>query len=235
LLSVNGVNQSEYDASLSQVNTIRSIINVLNAQIDKTVVRAPFTGNLGLRMVSPGAYVTPQTLLGTLQQSEKIKIDFTVPETYSGLVKVGNRVDIHTNESSEKLTAEISAIEPQINSDTRNIKARALLREGNINPGGFVKVILNKNEQRITVPSNAIIPNAKSNQVIVVKNNKAVFTAVETGLRNNEAVEILSGINTGDSVIISGVLFVRPNSPVKIGKVVNQADEVNEELKGIEK
>ena len=225
LLAVNGVNQSEYDAAVSQVNSINANINVLNAQIDKTIIRAPFSGSLGLRMVSPGAFVTTQTLLGTLQQKDKIKIDFMVPETYSKLVSVENNVQIQTTESTEKLNAVVSAIEPQINPQTRNIKARARLENGNVSPGAFVKVILNKNEQRFVVPSNAIIPNASSNQVITIKNNKAVFLNVETGLRNADAVEILNGINAGDSIIISGVLFVRPNSEVKIGKVVTQNKE----------
>jgi len=222
LLSINGVNQSDYDAALSQVNTISANIKVLDAQIDKTVIRAPFNGKLGLRMVSSGAYVTPQTLLGTLQQTDKIKIDFTLPEFYSAQVKVGNKVLIQTNESDEKQVAIISAIEPQINIETRNIKVRARLLNGNISPGKFVKVLLAKNEQVIVVPSNALIPDASSNQVIVIKNKKAQFVQVETGIRNADIVEILKGVNLGDTIIVSGVLFVRPNSSVNIRKVKTQ-------------
>jgi membrane fusion protein (multidrug efflux system) len=229
LLAINGVNQSEYDASLSQVNAINANINILNAELDKTIIKAAFSGILGLRMVSPGAYVTPQTILGTLQQVDKIKIDFTVPETYTKLVAVGNAVYIKTNDKDEILPAVISAIEPQINADTRNIKARARLKNGYVSPGTFVKVILIKNDQRIVVPSNAIIPNASSNQVIVIKNNKAQFVNVETGLRNADAVELLSGINSGDSIVVSGVLFVRPNASVIIGKVVTNENGKNPE------
>jgi membrane fusion protein (multidrug efflux system) len=225
LLTVNGVNQSDYDAALSQSNTINANIKVLNAQIDKTVIIAPFTGKLGLRMVSPGAYVTPQTLLGTLQQTDKIKIDFTLPEFYANLVGVGSTVFIQTNESDEKQTAVISAIEPQINVDTRNIKVRARLKSGNISPGAFVKVLLNKKEQGIVVPSNALIPDASSNQVIVIKNKKAVFLNVETGIRDADVVELLSGVNSGDTIVVSGVLFVRPNAIVKISKVKPQVIE----------
>jgi membrane fusion protein, multidrug efflux system len=231
LLEVNGVNQSEYDAALSQVNNISASINILNAQIDKTVIRAPFSGNLGLRMVSPGAYVNTQTLLGTLQQKDKIKIDFTVPETYAKLIEVGRTVSVMTNESDESLPAEVTAIEPQINTATRNVKARARLSSGLLRPGAFVKVILNRSDDRISVPSNAIIPNANSNQLILIKNRKAVFTNVETGLRNAEAVEILSGVNPGDSIVVSGVLFVRPNAVVKIGKVTSLATRINPDQK----
>jgi membrane fusion protein, multidrug efflux system len=220
LLAVNGVNQSDYDAALSQVNNINANIKVLEAQIDKTVIRAPFDGKLGLRMVSPGAYVTPQTILGTLQQTDKIKIDFTVPEAFSSFVAVGNEVYVQTNKADEKQIAVISAIEPQINVDTRNIKVRARLKSSNISPGAFVKVLFIKKGDGIMVPSNSIIPDASSNQVVVIKKGKAVFVNVETGIRNADGIELLSGVNSGDTIVVSGVLFVRPNAAVNIRKVI---------------
>jgi membrane fusion protein, multidrug efflux system len=222
LLAVNGINQSDYDSALSQVNEINATIKVLDAQIDKTVVRAPFKGKLGLRMVSQGAYVTPQTLLGTLQQSDKIKIDFTVPEFYANLVKVGKTVYVQTNESNVKQTAIISAVEPQIDVQTRNLTARARLENGIINPGAFVKVLLGMDEEGITVPSNAIIPDASSNQVIVIKNRRARFVNVVTGIRNANAVELTAGVSSGDTIVVNGVLFVRPNSIVKIREIKTQ-------------
>ncbi|OFX37578.1 MAG: hypothetical protein A2X08_03370 [Bacteroidetes bacterium GWA2_32_17] len=221
LLAVNGVDQAMYDAALSEVNTRKANIKVLNAQIDKTVVKASFSGKLGLRQVSLGAYVTTQTLLGSLQQTDKIKIDFTVPETYKSLVKVGDVVLIQTTESDVNLEATISAIEPQINTSTRNIKIRARLNRGNINPGAFVKVMLEKKDKDIVVPTNAIIPDALSNQVVVIKNGKGVFVNVETGTRNADFVEITKGLAVGDSIVVSGVLFVRPDAKVKISKVKN--------------
>jgi membrane fusion protein (multidrug efflux system) len=222
LLAINGVNQSDYDAALSQVNTINANIKVLNAQIDKTIVRAAFSGKLGLRMVSPGAYVTPQTLLGTLHQSDSIKIDFTVPEFYENLVKVGNTLFVQTNESEVKQRAVISAIEPEINVDTRNLKVRARLKSGNITPGTFVKVLINKEELGIVVPSNALIPDASSNQVVIIRKKKAVFVNVDTGIRNADVVELLKGVNSGDTIVVSGVLFVRPGALVKVRNIVTQ-------------
>ena len=111
------------------------------------------------------------------------------------------------------------AIEPQINSVTRNIKVRAFLNKGLIAPGAFVKVVLNQQGQRIMVPSNAIIPDALSSQLVLARGNKAVFTNVETGMRNESMVEITSGVNPGDSIIVTGMLFVRPNAPIQIRKV----------------
>lgn len=222
LLKVNGVNQADYDLALSQLNTIKANIKVLNAQIDKTVIKAPFSGELGLRAVSQGAYVTPQTLIGSLQQTDKVKIDFSVPETFAEIIRKGNKVRIQTSGAKDGLEATISAIEPQINSSTRNIKVRALLSSGIISPGAFVKVLIDQNRQGIMVPTNAIIPDAFSSQVVVVRNNKAVFTNVETGLRNIGAVELTKGVNAGDSIIVSGMLFVRPNATVKVKKVARK-------------
>ena len=219
LLKVNGVNQADYDAALSQVNTVQALIKVINAQIDKTVIRAPFTGELGIREVSPGSYVTPQTLIGSIHQTDKVKIDFTVPETFASLVVKGNLVKIQADGFDENLDATITAIEPQINTVSRNIKVRAMLTKGVIHPGAFVKVYLAQNRKGIMVPSNAIIPDALSSQVVMVKKSKAVFINVETGLRNANLIELTSGVNPGDSIIVSGMLFVRPGAAVKVSKV----------------
>ena len=218
LLAVNGVNQADYDAALSQVNTYQANINVLKAQIDKTVIKAPFSGKLGLRLISLGAYVSPQTLIGTLQ-TDQIKVDFTLPDVYENDIKIGDDVSVQESASDENLSAVVSAIEPQINTTTRNIKVRAKLKSGHLNPGAFVKVSIIKNKSAITVPTNAIIPDALSNQLVIVKNGKAVFKNVETGTRNTDMVEIKSGISPGDTIIVSGVLFVRPGSKVKVKSV----------------
>jgi len=220
LLKVNGVNQADYDAAVNQLNTIEANIKVTNALIEKTIIKAPFAGELGLRQVSQGAYVTPTTLVGTLQQTDKVKIDFTVPETYSDVLQKGDKIRIQSSDKEDAFEATISAIEPQVNSTSRSIKARALLLSGVIAPGSFVKVMIDQHRQGILVPSNAIIPDALSSQLVVVRKNKAVFTAVETGTRNSKFVEITKGINPGDSVIVSGMLFVRANTPVKIKKTM---------------
>jgi len=219
LLKVNGVNQADYDAALNQVNVLQANIKVIDAQLDKSVIRAPFAGQLGLRQVSPGSYVTPQTLIGTLMQTNRVKIDFTVPETYTSLVQKGNMVRVQTNETAKSLTATIAAIEPQINSVTRNIKVRAFLVDGSLLPGAFVKILLDQNRKVIVIPTNAIIPDAFTSQVVVVKNSKVVFKTVETGARNADMVEITKGLEPGDSIVVSGMLFVRPDATVKVRKV----------------
>ena len=219
LLAVNGVDQAAYDAALSQVNLYNANINVLRAQIDKTVIKAPFDGKLGLRLVSEGAYVSTSTVIGTLQETNKVKIDFSIPESYEKLVKLGQTLQIRTNTSSDELQATVSAVEPQINTATRNIKVRARLTKGNVTPGAFVKVVLSQKIKGIVVPTNAVIPDALASQLVLVKNGKAVYQDIETGIRTSSMVEVTSGVQLGDTIVVSGVLYVRPNGNVKIKKV----------------
>ena len=221
LLTINGINQADYDLALNQVNSYKADLAIIQAQIDKTVVKAPFSGILGLRQISPGAYVTPSTVLSTLQQADRVKIDFNVPETYTELVKKGTSVMIQTNAGASKRKAVVIASEPQINATTRNLKIRALLNGAPLHPGSFVKVFIANNSRNnvIMVPTNAIIPEAKTKKMIVVRDGMGEMVEVETGTREAGSVEIIKGIQTGDSVVVSGVLFVRPKSPVKVRSV----------------
>lgn len=222
LIAVGGINQADYDAALNQVNSLKADIAYTQSLLDKTVLKAPFTGLLGLRQVSPGAYVSPQTVIATLQQVDKVKIDFTVPEKYARLIRKGTDVQVQTDLSRpDRYRAIITATEPQINATSRNLKVRAVLQGSRPNPGAFVKVYLTRRQDQssILVPTNSIIPDDKSKQVIVVKEGKAQFTNVTTGIRTEDMVEVLSGLKVGDTVVVSGVLFCRPKSPVKVRKV----------------
>ncbi|PWU00372.1 MAG: efflux transporter periplasmic adaptor subunit [Bacteroidetes bacterium] len=222
LLAVNGVNQADYDAALNQLNGIRADIIYTQALIDKTEIRAPFDGVIGLRQVSMGAYVTAITPIATLQTTDKLKIDFTIPEQYSNLIKKGGIVEVETDALKQtRVKAVISAIETQVIQTSRNLKVRALLQGGKDNPGAFVKVYIPADEstKAVMVPSNSLIPDDKNNQIILVKSGKAVFVNVETGQRSANNVEITKGVNVGDTVVVTGVLFARPKNPLKIRSV----------------
>ncbi len=230
LLTINGINQADYDVTINQVNGFKADILYTQALIDKTVVRAPFSGTVGLRVISPGAYVTPASIITTIQQVDKLKIDLTVPEAYTNLLKRGNTINVVLdNGGNIKRTATIVAVEPQANLVTRNLKVRALLQDGKANPGGFVKAYLNAgvDSKAILIPTNCLIPDDKNNQVIIVKNGKANFVAVKTGVRQANLVEITEGVAVGDSVVVTGVLFARPKSALKI-RSVKQINDMNQ-------
>lgn len=226
LLAVSGVNQADYDVAVNTVNNINADIQLINAQIDKSIIKAPFNGVLGLRLVSAGAYVTPQNSIATIQNIDKVKVDFTLPETYISYVRKGTIVKVIGNENSIIATATVIATDGAINTTTRNIKVRAMLNGKAIAPGTFVKVILETGNDlnKIIIPTNAIIPDATSKKVIVVKNGKGKMVNVETGTRSAGGVAITNGLAVGDSVVVTGVLFVKPNAPVKVKSIKSLDD-----------
>jgi membrane fusion protein (multidrug efflux system) len=229
LLAINGVNQADYDAALNLVNSTKADIAYTDALIEKTIVRAPFNGVIGLRQVSPGTYVSPTTIIATLQQTSELKIDFTLPEEYSNIIKIGNTVDVEVDAANQiRREATIIATEPQINQNTRNIKVRALFQKGKGNPGAFVKVYVNagSDNKAVMVPTNCIIPNDIYKQLILVKNGNANFVDVTTGMRDSANVAIVRGVSPGDTVVVTGVLFARDKAPVKV-RSVKELDQLN--------
>lgn len=224
LLEVEGINRADYDVAVNQVSSFKADIGVVQANISRTIIRAPFSGTIGLRQVSPGAYVSPQTVLATIQQVNRSKIDFTLPEVYASTVRTGNTVSIEVN--GEKRRATVLAIEPELNTATRNMIVRAVVQNGVINPGSFVKVFIDAGSRNntILVPSSSIIPDARSKKVIVAKNGKGIMTTIETGLRTPGGVEVVSGLNPGDSVVVTGVLYVRPTSALKVRSIKKLED-----------
>src|SRR6478735_11198275 len=219
LLALQGVNQAEYDIALNTINGYKADIAYTQSLIDKTVLRAPFTGVVGLRQVSLGAYISPTTVLATLQQLDKLKVDFTVPEEYISLIKKGNTVEVILDVAKQtKTKAVIVAVEPQVNQTTRNLKVRAVLQNNNVSLGSYVKVFVSSGNsvKGILVPTNAIIPDDKNKQLVLVKEGKAAFVNVETGARQAGNVEITKGVKEGDSVVVTGVLFAKPKAKLKV-------------------
>jgi membrane fusion protein (multidrug efflux system) len=229
LLSIQGVNQADYDIALNQINGYKADIAYQQSLIEKTVLKAPFSGMLGLRQISLGAYVTPATILATLQQLDKIKIDFTIPEEYSYLIKKGRTVSVQVDAGKQtKTTAVIIATEPQVNQSTRNLKVRAVLQDNKVNLGAYVKVFVNSGTdiRGILVPTNSIIPDDKNKQLVLVKGGKAAFTNIETGARQAGNVEVTKGLKEGDSIVVTGVLFAKPKAQLKV-RGVKTLDQVS--------
>jgi membrane fusion protein (multidrug efflux system) len=220
LLAINGINQSDYDSALNQLQSIKTDIAYYQALIDKTVIRAPFSGTVGLRLVSMGAYVTTTDIIASIQQLTTLKIDFTLPENYGSLVHKGNTITIEIDTTKQQAT--VIAIEPQANTVTRNLKVRATLQNTKVHPGSFVKVYVDagENKHAIMLPANALIPNDQNNQVVILKNGRAKFVSVETGIREATDVEITKGISEGDSVLVTGVLFARPDAIIRVNKIL---------------
>jgi membrane fusion protein (multidrug efflux system) len=220
LLDISGVSQEEYDISLNQLNALKADEEFTRAQIAKTELRAPFNGSIGLKNVSEGSYVSPNQTIAWIQQVDPVKIDFSIPEKYSAMVGQNAKIKFTTANSGETFTGTVYAIQPRIDVGTRTLQVRALSpnKEGKIIPGSFVKVqlTLKEYENAIMVPTQAIVPVLKGKTVFVVKGGKAQSQKVETGIRTDSTIQIIEGINAGDTVITTGLMQIRPNTPVKV-------------------
>jgi len=225
LLKIQGISRQDYETQVLQVSNVNADLAVIQTQIEKTNIRAPFSGKIGLRMVSVGAFVSPTTTVSSISQLDQMRIDFTVPEKYSREITNGQYVNFKTESSDRAYTARVMATESNITQDTRTLMVRAVVQGNSVGlvPGSFAKVTLNFEPDRnaILIPTEAIIPQARGKKVYVFTNGKAKFVDVTTGIRDSSNVQITSGLKAGDTVLITGLLAVKPDAPVALGKVVN--------------
>lgn len=222
LLEREAISQEDYDVSLNELNVVKADIELITAQIEKTEIRAPFDGTIGLRNVSEGSFVNTTTDIATLQNINPVRIDFSIPERHAGNVKTGDPVKFKIVGTDEIYTGKVYAIEPKINPLTRTLKIRASYSNpsGNILPGSFadIELILNEIENALMVPSHSIVPELKSQKVYLYKSGNVVAQNVETGIRSATQVQIVYGLAENDTVIISGILQIRPGMPVVISE-----------------
>ncbi len=220
LLAVNGTSQQEYDLATLSVSNIKADMELNTVNLAKTEIRAPFAGKLGLRNVSLGAYVSPQTILSNISQVNTLKIEFNVIEKYTTDLRIGKVVRFKTETNSNAYDAKIIAFENTLTSDTRQMKIRAqvIKPDRNLTPGSFISVnfSIGSAAPAIMVPAQSIIPQARDRQVIVFKGGQALFTKVITGFRDSSRVEILEGLKTGDTILTTGLLTIRPGTKINV-------------------
>jgi membrane fusion protein, multidrug efflux system len=220
LLAVQGVSKDEYETAFYQLQTLQADLDFTQAQLDKTILRAPYSGVVGLRYISEGASVSPSTRILSMQKTKPLKLDFTVPEKYTHLVQTGNQIHFQVQQDSTIYTARILASEGMIEETTRSLKVRALCEEntGALLPGAFAKIQLkpSKDSKSLVVPAISIIPVLKGQKVLVCRNSQVEEVAVITGLRAEDSIEILGGLNPGDTVLISGIMSLKPGMSVEV-------------------
>jgi len=221
LLAREAISQEEYDIVLNQYNTTLSDLKLVEAQIQKTIVRAPFNGVLGLRQVSEGSVIGTNDIIATVVNMDPIKIEFSIPERYANMVEVGAPVFFSSESTQDEAEGKVYAFEPQIDAATRTLKLRAQSsnKGGKFLPGMFVKIrfVLGEIDNALMVPAESVIPELQGYKVFVVgKDQKAEERKVEIGTRTESQVQITKGLEEGDMVLTSGVLQARPGSPLKI-------------------
>lgn len=223
LLEKGGISQENYDATLNEVNVLKSEIELIKAQIEKTEIRAPFAGIVGLKYVSEGSYISPNTRIASLQNINPVKIDFSVPERYVSRVKEGDSITYTVQGTDKEFEGEIYAIEPKIESQTRTLQIRALSdnTEGFLVPGAFadLELILRTIDDALMIPSISLVPELQGQKVYLYKSGKVMQQRVEAGIRTEDKVQITQGIQPGDTVLTTGFLQVRDGMPVEINEI----------------
>ncbi|MFH5833336.1 efflux RND transporter periplasmic adaptor subunit [Halalkalibaculum sp. DA3122] len=223
LLEKGGISQEDYDATLNEVNVLRSEVALIQAQIDKTEIRAPFDGQIGLKYVSDGSYISPATRIASLQSIDPIKIDFSIPERYAGKVQEGDRIRFSVQGTDEEFTGEIYAIEPKIESETRTlqIRARSENKQRKLMPGAFadLELTLETITDAKMIPTIALVPELQGQKVYIYRDGQVEQQSVQTGLRTESSVQIIEGVEFGDTILTTGLLQVRPGMPVQLQQV----------------
>lgn len=220
LLEKEAISQEEYDIASSEFRSLKAQTQLIQAQLAKTTVRAPFSGKIGLRSISPGTYVTPTTIITKLVNTDILKVTFSVPEKYSSSLQPNTEVSFTVPNQTETFKAVIYAIEPEIETTTRTLKIRATVFnvEGKILPGTFatVNLPLTAISDAILIPTEAIIPIQNGKKVIIAKNGKATEVKIETGTRTKENILVLKGLQAGDTLVTSGIMSIKADAPIQV-------------------
>jgi membrane fusion protein, multidrug efflux system len=226
LVKIGGISQQDYDVTVLNVSNLQADLDIIRTSIAKTEIRAPFSGRLGLKGVSIGAYVTPSSIITTIQKTTGLRIDFNVPEKYVSRIKNGQYINFSVEGSERNYTAVVAATESGIAENTRSLTIRARVKgnETGLVPGGFAKVKLSfaPNPNALMIPTQAIIPQARGKKVYLYRGGTADFVDVETGIRDSSNVQITSGLKKGDTVIVTGLLGLKPDAKVIVRQIINK-------------
>ena len=220
LFESNNTSKEQYDIAVGSFSALKADRDNLIASIRKREIRAPFDGVIGLRYVSEGSYVSPTTRIASIQKINPLKVDFAIPEKYAGKVSVGDVVKLSSDETNQQFNGKVYAVEPEIEPTTRTVQLRALCDNTGerIFPGGYVHVELRLKQPggAMMIPTQAIIPVLKGQTVFVRKNGVVAAVSVKTGIRTPSSVQIIEGLASGDTVITTGILQLRPGMPVQV-------------------
>ncbi|KIX22794.1 cation transporter [Flavobacterium sp. 316] len=220
LLEKEAISQEEYDIASAEYRSLQSQTQLIQAQIAKTNIKAPFSGKIGLRNISPGTYLTPTTVVTNLVNLNPLKITFSIPEKYSSEIKTNTEITFTVSGSTQKFKAIIYAIEPSVDINTRTllVRAKAENNEGKLFPGTYanVKLPLSEIENAILIPTEAIIPIQNGKKVFISEKGKAKEILVETDTRTEKSILILNGLKAGDTLLTSGIMGLKPETPLNV-------------------
>ena len=219
LLNKEAISQQEYDIVNTELQSMKAEVELLKAQLAKTEIKAPFTGHLGLRMISVGDYISPTSTITKIVKDDQVKITFSIPEKYASHMRPNAEIMFSTDGNAKKYKASVYALEPSIDENTRTLSIRAIAKnDGSLISGSFCKVELEMSEiqNAILVPNESLIPILKGKKVFIAKNGKASEVIVKTGLRTDRFVQITEGLKAGDTLVTSGIMSIKEGSSLKL-------------------
>lgn len=220
LLKSEAISQEEFDNAEAELKSLQAQTQLVRAQLAKTEIRAPFSGRIGLRNVSNGAYVTPAQTIANLVSINPVKINFSIPEKYSQMVKEGSKINFTVAGTSKVFNGVIYAKEPAIDINTRTLVIKALAENSDnyLIPGTFanVNLTLKSIKDAILIPSVAITPILNGKQAFIVKDGKATAVTIESDVRTANRVLVSKGLSKGDTIITSGIMAIKPGTPVEV-------------------
>ena len=220
LLEKQAISQEEYDIVSADFQSASAESQLIKAQLSKTIVRAPFSGTIGLRAISKGTYVTPITPIAKLINTSKLKITFSIPEKYASQVTIGSKLTFTTSDSTAEYEAEVYAIEPEVEIATRTLRMRAIAenKEGKLYPGTYANVMLplESIDDALMVPSESLIPVQNGKRIFISDHGMAKEIDVKIGARTGNEVRVLTGLKAGDTILTYGVMALKNGTPVNI-------------------
>ena len=218
LLNTQALSKSSFDQLEATLKANRAKLAAANAKLEDTVIRAPFSGRVGLRRVSVGTLISPGDVITTLDDTSVIKLDFSVPENFLSSLREGLSIRATAPAfPGRNFAGSVSSIDSRVDMTTRSVTVRALLAndDGALKPGMFLNVSLaNDEREALVIPEEALSPEAERQYVYVVSDGKVSRREVRIGGRQPGTVEIVTGLSAGERVIVEGTQKVRDGAIV---------------------
>ena len=223
LLERDAVSKEAYEQVKTDLATLNADIEIVKANIALTELRAPFDGVIGLRQISVGSYASPTTIVAKLTKVVPLKVEFSVPERYASQIRKGTNLNFKIDGKEDALAAKVYAVESAINPNSHTFTARALYPNTNraLLPGRYASILLKKEEiqNAIAIPTEAIVPEMGKDKVYLYKSGKAEPVEIITGIRTASEVQVVRGIQVGDTILTSGTLQLRTGLPVTLDNI----------------
>jgi membrane fusion protein (multidrug efflux system) len=232
LMATEALSKAQFDQLEATLKANRARLASAQARLGDTVIRAPFSGRVGLRRVSVGTLISPGDVITTLDDTSVIKLDFTVPENFLSTLREGLTVRATAPAfPGRNFAGKVSSIDSRVDMNTRAVTVRALLanEDGALRPGMFLNVSLaNDERESLVIPEQALTPEAERQYVFVVVDGKAQRREVRIGSRRPGSVEVLAGLNAGEQVVVEGTQKVRDGVPVRTTEIAAGAELADE-------